>query len=183
MKCIVLAAGLSSRMEGKNKLLLPWQDSAVIEAVIATALSFTDEVYLVTGNDRDRIMQTAVSFPVKEIYNPDYRNGQETSIRKACSILDDDLCFVPGDMPLLTRDHYERAKANLEGFLSARPFHNGTPGHPVIIAQKLVNIIRSDNKILVRDIIKEYSHNFYEDDEAVVSDIDTPAEYERLRKR
>lgn len=183
MKCIVLAAGLSSRMEGKNKLLLPWKDTSIIEAVIATALSFTDEVCLVTGNDRDRIIHAAMGFPITEIYNPDYINGQETSIRKACSMLDDTLCFIPGDMPLITRDHYERAEANLEGLLSARPVHNGTPGHPVIIAQTLVNIIRSDNKRLVRDIIKEYSHNFYEDDEAVVSDIDTPAEYERLRKR
>lgn len=182
MKCIVLAAGLSRRMEGENKLLLPWDGSTVIETTLATALSFTDEVYLVTGNERERIMQAAGRFPITEIYNPDYMEGQETSIRKACSILDDDLCFVPGDMPLLTKAHYDRAKANLIGFPAARPIHKGKPGHPVIIASELIKIINSEHSMLVRDIIKEYRHNFYEDDEAVITDIDTPSEYERLRK-
>lgn len=183
MKCVILAAGLSKRMEGANKLLLPWSASTIIETVITTALSFTDEVYIVTGNERDRIMDKAEHYPIREIYNPDYTDGQETSIRAACRILDDELCFVPGDMPLITKAHYERAKAGINGFLSARPMFNEKPGHPVIIASKLINVINSEPNMFVKDIIKAHSHNFYIDDEAVILDIDTKAEYERLKNK
>ncbi len=52
ISAIVLAAGLSARMEGKNKMLLPFDGKTVIEKVVANIIaSGINELIVVTGRD------------------------------------------------------------------------------------------------------------------------------------
>ena len=170
-------------MEGGNKLLLPWEGATIIEKSVQTALSFSSEVYIVTGNDRSKILPLIEKYPVREIYNKDYKNGQETSIRIACKSLSGVLCFVPGDMPLLKREHFVEALLSLCGYYSARATYNGKIGHPVIISEDLVKVIRRDTQARVKDILKKYKHNAYPSSEEVILDIGTQEEYESLKKK
>ncbi len=67
---IVLAAGLSKRM-GRNKLLLPFGSSTVIE-MIATeimAAARLSDIVVITGHDRVRIESTLARYPVRCVFN------------------------------------------------------------------------------------------------------------------
>ena len=60
MTIIVLAAGLSARM-GENKLLLPYNGRPIIQSAVDTALSFSDDVIVVTGHERERVRMMSLS--------------------------------------------------------------------------------------------------------------------------
>ena len=54
--CVVLAAGSSTRMGGRNKLLEPVDGAPMVATVVRAALaSRADEVVVVTGEDRERV--------------------------------------------------------------------------------------------------------------------------------
>lgn len=183
MTTVILAAGTSSRMNGSNKLLLEWgSGETLLGHTIRTALSFTDNVYIVTGYESDRVHEIIRSFPVKEIHNKDYEIGQESSIRAAAEAIDDSIYFIPCDLPLLTKSHLVRAMINLAGHEAARPFHGGIPGHPVAVTRETVLKFRRTPGKRMREILDSSVHNYYEDDEAVVLDVDTQEAYENLKK-
>ncbi|MFT8211100.1 MAG: NTP transferase domain-containing protein [Symbiopectobacterium sp.] len=48
--CLMLAAGLSSRM-GQWKMMLPWGEGTVLDSALAAALSFCDRVVLAADNE------------------------------------------------------------------------------------------------------------------------------------
>lgn len=184
MTVVILAAGTSSRMNGSNKLLLEWNaGESLLEHTIRTALSFTDKVYVVTGHERRKVLRIILSYPVKEIFNENFEEGQESSIRIAAEEIDDSLYYIPGDLPLLTKRHLISAMFALAGHEAARPVFNGTVGHPVAISRELLEVIRKNKDEKVKDIIASADHNFYEDDEAVCADVDTEEAYKELKQR
>lgn len=180
MTLVILAAGLSSRMGEKNKLLLPFKGGALIENAVKEALKFTDNVTVVTGYESELIEEALKEYRVSFLRNDDYKRGQETSIRKAIDSLEGDLILTPADLPLLTASHFEEAAKQLDGFLSARACFEGKIGHPVAISGALIPEIRRERNVRVRDIMEKRSHNFYESDRASVTDIDTPLDWERF---
>ena len=72
MNTIVLAAGLSERM-GKNKLLLPFRDEAIITTTVKNALSFSDRVIVVVGNEEDRIKEALSGLNIDFVFNKNYK--------------------------------------------------------------------------------------------------------------
>ena len=54
MTVIIPAAGLSERM-GENKLLLPLDGKPLIHSTINAVLSYTDDVIVVIGHERERM--------------------------------------------------------------------------------------------------------------------------------
>ena len=104
MTTIVLAAGLSERM-GRNKLLLPYKGEAIIVKTVRNALSFSDKVIVVTGNERERVEESLSSFPLTFVYNENYRMGQRTSTIEGIKCVEnDDFSILPGDLPLLGKE-------------------------------------------------------------------------------
>src|SRR5690554_4236235 len=78
---VVLAAGLSSRMGTRNKLLLPFHGEAILRRVVRACLAVCDlPVRVVTGHEADRIAALLADLPVVLVHNPDYRAGQMTSL-------------------------------------------------------------------------------------------------------
>ena len=57
VSAVVPAAGLSSRMEGRNKLLLPWEGGTVVGAVVSGLLSCALDVVVVTGRDAELVAE------------------------------------------------------------------------------------------------------------------------------
>ena len=79
---IVLAAGSSSRMEGANKLLLPWQKQCVLQVVVERVCEVDlGEVVVVTGHQRVEVEEALSRYPVRLIHNPDFAEGMAASIR------------------------------------------------------------------------------------------------------
>jgi len=81
ISALVLAAGESKRMPGKNKLLLPFAGKTIVECTVDAVLQAeVDDVILVLGYEAEKIQKVVGDRPIKIIYNPDYRNGMAGSI-------------------------------------------------------------------------------------------------------
>ena len=71
---IVLAAGLSSRMIGKNKLLEKVNGTSLIKKVIdGIILSQSDDITVVIGHDAKAVRNEIKSLPVNIIFNSNFK--------------------------------------------------------------------------------------------------------------
>ena len=79
---IVLAAGRSTRMQERNKLLLPWGEKRIVEVVVETlAGAPLTEVVVVTGHQHAAVEEALRDCAVRLVHNPHYAEGLSTSIR------------------------------------------------------------------------------------------------------
>jgi molybdenum cofactor cytidylyltransferase len=86
---IVLAAGGSQRL-GRPKQLLEWQGQAFLSLVIKNSLETgLAPLIVVTGADSDIIREEIADFPVKIVHNPDWQDGQSTSMKAGLAALPD----------------------------------------------------------------------------------------------
>ena len=163
MKVILLAAGLSSRLTVGNKLTLPLPNgTTVLERAIRTAGSFTQEVWVVTGHEANTTTAIAEANGAQPLHNPDYMQGQETSLRKALTTLPGPMLVCPADLYLLTADDYSLCERILEKAVSVNLIaRNPAKGC------KLPPIRRNEMKILSREdmqkvLIQAKEENYYE---------------------
>jgi len=184
---IILAAGLSRRMEEHNKLLLPIGGVPMIRHVVETYLEAIDgEVYVVTGFEATRIGASLVGLPVRLVHNEDFEMGQPFSVRAGLLEAPDaaHLLIGLGDQPQLTiEDLLTLIRAHL-GENTAKisiPFHGEVRGNPIIVPTDMRSGLLADktnpgcakftrgNPDLVRHIPLSQPGFF--------NDIDTPAAF------
>ncbi len=140
VSALVLAAGLSSRMGGRNKLLLP--DAAgramvarVVDAVLASRAA---PVVVVIGHQAPEVRLALAGLDARFAEAADYAQGLSASLRaglasvpaQAGAVL---VCL--GDMPLVSGADIDRiieAYDPAEGRLIVVPTHNGKRGNPVL---------------------------------------------------
>ena len=134
---IVLAAGSSSRMEGDNKLLLPWQKQCVLQVVVERICEVgLGEVVVVTGHQRAEVAEKLSRYPVRLVHNPDFAEGMAASIRVGveAAVGEQGYIVALGDMPQIagtTMLKVAEALASRESI--AVPVRDGRRGHPVAI--------------------------------------------------
>jgi molybdenum cofactor cytidylyltransferase len=195
LQAVVLAAGESRRM-GSPKALLPDPEGRpFIARIVRTLLSagLTD-VLVVTGSQHDAIAATLadehLNSAARLVRNTDPARGQLSSIWTAldsCRPDAEGLLMTLVDVPMITSG---TVRAVIETWSSTRapvvrPIVDGRRGHPVIFDRRLFDELRgasleSGARIVVRAHWDE-SVDVPVDDPGSVADIDTPAEYERLR--
>lgn len=112
MATIILAAGESKRMNG-IKQLLPWKDSTLLEHAITQSLqSCANDVYLVLGANKDKILKAVDTRKVNIIINDDWSLGMGTSIAavirffRANQLDFDGILIRLIDQPLLDVNYY-----------------------------------------------------------------------------
>ena len=137
--CIVLAAGLSSRIAPRNKLLEPVGGEPMVRRVVAIALaSGARPVIVVTGHDASRVTEALEGLDVVTIHNPSYAQGLSTSLRVGLGALAggiDGTLICLGDMPWIEADVL---KALMAAFAETGrdaiciPVHQGRRGNPVL---------------------------------------------------
>lgn len=104
---IILAAGFSRRM-GTNKLLLPFKNKTIIEAVLKEAMeSNLEKVYIVC--QEGKVKEIISKYSKNIIVNNRASEGQSTSIVEALiKIKDinkyDSFMFLMGDQPLINKN-------------------------------------------------------------------------------
>lgn len=182
-ECIMLAAGLSLRM-GRWKMMLPWQESTVLDSAICNALAFCDSVILVTGHRAGELHRRYASWPaVRLCHNDDYRSGMFSSVRCGTAALSGGRFFVvPGDMPAIDGRIY----AQLWRQRSTRcllPCYAGKNGHPVLLPAAMAPQIRAaPEQSTLRMLIQAYGvESVPVDCRAIHWDLDTPAQYRQRR--
>ena len=136
VSAVVLAAGLSTRMGGPNKLLLPWGCSTVVGSVISALRKCEVEIIVVTGRDADEVAQ-AVD-PVRTVFNENFEQGMGTSIATGVKNCEEGRAFLItlGDMPELDSAVIKELIQNLNNPSDiVAPIYAdepNRPGHPVL---------------------------------------------------
>ena len=140
---VLLAAGRSSRMRGRDKLMEPLGDDVLLRHAAKAALaSRANEVCVITNSDQAR-QQVLDGLNVKIRVARDANAGMSASLRAGLSAVDpraDAVIIALADMPDIGADHYNRliaAFAPSKGRTIARAVaEDGTPGHPVLFGKR-----------------------------------------------
>ena len=182
---LVLAAGNSSRMGDKNKLLLTFNDQAMVSHVVdQLELSKVDHIIVVTGNEAEKVA-ASISQKVKFVHNPDYNQGLSASVKVGLSSLPSDTDAVMiclGDMPYITSKIYNKLISAFETGKIIVPTSNGKIGNPLIFSQQyFADFMTLDGDKGARKLLQEYPNDIIEvevNSDAIFIDIDTPEAYE-----
>jgi len=182
---------------GQPKLLLPLGDSTVIDRLLKTldVPQITDTVIVIRPDDatlasqiqphRARIVQPTVA-------PPDMRDSVQLAIdaiEKEYAPNDDDgWMLIPADHPILHAECLSEIIAAWNNSVAdiLIPRYEGRRGHPTILSWKIAGETHTipDDKGL-NWLVRKYadSTEFFESNhEAIVIDLDTPEDYERLRQ-
>lgn len=107
---VLLAAGTSSRYGERNKLLEPVDGEPMVRRAARTLLEAgLDPVVIVLGHEVGRIEEvlSALGDGLDVVRNPDYADGQATSVARGVEALPADVdaaIFSLGDMPWVSAD-------------------------------------------------------------------------------
>ena len=190
---IILAAGASVRF-GQPKQLIRLGGKYLVEWVLDAALnSRLHTVVLVLGHEQETILQalgTKADLPgVKVAINPDYRDGQSTSLKTGLFSVRqnfESVMFLLGDQPMIKTDIIDHM---LDQFRQSEndlcvPVYKNKRGNPTIFRKPLYNgLMQISGDIGARDIIRQNldrTHFLEIDDPLCFFDIDTPRDLENL---
>lgn len=190
---IILAAGLSKRF-GQPKQLITWRGQPLILHVVEAALaSQLRHVVVVIGHAaaevRHALGPVAANPKLRVVFNPDYEEGQASSIRRGLGALSRDtqaVMFFVCDQPLLTTPLID---ALIESFaahgpLICYPVHELMRGSPTIFAAELFpELMRLTGDVGGRVLIEKYRARVHEHKIASarpLADVDTVEDFASL---
>jgi molybdenum cofactor cytidylyltransferase len=187
---IILAAGSASRM-GQPKQLLDWGGRPLVRVVAEHALAAQlDKVLVVVGAARDAVAAALADLPVELVENSAYADGQSTSLRAGTAALTPDVgaaLVLLGDQPFVSPEIMMRIveEWRASGAAIVAPVYRGQRGNPVLFARAIFSELlavegdQGARAILAADPARVRKVVF--DDDRPLADIDTPADYARLR--
>lgn len=189
---LVLAAGASSRMRRDKALLTCGPGSLTFVASIIEALrdGGVDDVLVIGRPEDDALREEVDAYRARFVENPRHQDGQLSSLLAGLNVADrpgvQAVLTTPVDLPLIDG----RIVATLLEAWSAsrdaivRPVYRGRHGHPVIFPRAVFADLRhADPSIGARGVVNAHAAHVVDvdiDDSAVVTDIDTPEDYDRL---
>ncbi len=184
---IVLAAGQSSRM-GVNKLLLKLGGKPVIHHILSKLGSIPTIVVL--GHSPQALKDLVESCGVETVFNPDYKQGMYTSFQVGLQSLPEDVDAVFmvlsdtfGFKPeVLTR--MVKAMTSEDGYIVS-PMYDGKRGHPVLLGRRVLDdFMTLGEDETMKNVVNRYqsNHVYVESSFWTVMDMDTPEDYERIKK-
>ena len=183
--CVMLAAGLSSRM-GKWKMMMPWGEGTILDSALDSALAFCDQVILVTGFRGDELAAYYQEHPaISVVYNPDYRAGMFSSIKCGVSHIRAQRFFLAlGDMPEVTAGVYRTLWARPEQDTCLIPAYEQGKGHPVLLPQRAVGLINNaPDSFTLRDVIRQMETRVVPvSEQGIHWDVDTPGQYQQIAR-
>lgn len=189
LSAIVLAAGRARRF-GADKLLQEFEGAPILaHALNAARAAPVARVIIVKrpGVELDRLCRAAAADdPRIEIVEID-SDAMSGSLRAGLAAAAGGAFVFLGDMPRVPHAMAGRLAERIGDALAAAPVFEGRPGHPVLLSARAMTLAeglegdqglgaalraRADEVVLVET-----------QDEGVVLDVDTAADFERLVKR
>ena len=183
---IILAAGMSTRM-GPLKQLLPLGGRAAIEWVAEAVGPQLDEVVVVLGHRAEEVAPVLAAHPVRWVVNTRYQTGMLSSVQCGVRAVDRaaDYLICLGDQPRLSKavvaQVLQRRHQRDDGIII--PTTHGKRGHPVLIG----NAYRAEILALrpgagLNAVTRGHPEDTCElpvAEPAILTDMDTPADYQR----
>jgi molybdenum cofactor cytidylyltransferase len=190
---IVLAAGQSRRMEGKNKLLEDFGGKPLVRRAVEAALgSKASPVIVVTGGSSNAVRQALAGLDVRFVNNPDFAEGLSSSLKTGIRAVPEEssgavICL--GDMPHVSSQLIDRliaAFAPERGAMIVAPVKNKQRGNPVLWARRFFpDLLKLEGDMGARKLANFYDEGLLEievADDAAFEDIDTPEALAAARK-
>jgi molybdenum cofactor cytidylyltransferase len=138
---ILLAAGLSKRMGGPNKLLQPYRGKPLAVHALETLSTLgLSDCLAVTGRDAEAMEALAAPYGFRCVYNSRYAEGMGTSIAAGAAAISGGLAGIfvcLGDMPAVLASDYAALAHSLKPGAVAVPVYQGMRGHPVLFCASL----------------------------------------------
>lgn len=180
---LVLAAGLSSRV-GTNKLILNIRGKTVIERCILSMYHICSRIIVVGGHKIEDIKYILKKYPKTElIYNPNYKDGMFSSVRKGLTNIQGERFFlIPGDYPIVNKQTYEYMLKIDEDIVI--PVYKDKRGHPLLMKSHLIEeLLKNTSYKTLRDFIntKKFTPINIKDP-GILMDIDTIDDYNSIIK-
>lgn len=189
LAAIILSAGFSSRME-KFKPLLPLGSyTAIAHAVRCFLQADIRDIQVVTGYRAKELSEAVIPMGVKVVQNDRFEEGMYSSVQAGVRALGPDVeafFLLPVDTPLVLTS---TIKAMADAYHACGkgilyPTFHGKRGHPPLIAASYAGEILNGN---APDGLRGLLGRYHDDaaemavvDEAVLLDMDVPADYEIL---
>lgn len=135
---ILLAAGSSTRFGSENKLLVQIDGEAIVRQAVSSLIEAEiDPIYVVVGHEAKRVESALSGFDVVFVRNPDYAQGQATSVQAglgSVSAATNAALFHLSDMPAVRPESIrlivEAYRADVADAIAAG--YRGTRGNPVL---------------------------------------------------
>jgi molybdenum cofactor cytidylyltransferase len=188
---IVLAAGRSSRMAPRNKLLEPIGGEPIIRRVAAIALaSGARPVLVVIGHEAAAIAAALTGLDVTTIPNPAYADGLSTSLRAGLRALPagiDGAIVCLGDMPEVESSVLRALMAAFTGAGAiCVPVRHGRRGNPVLWGSSyFAEMMEMTGDVGAKPLMARHEERVIEVAVATMSifqDIDAPADLARIKQ-
>ncbi len=189
---IVLAAGSSSRMAPRHKLLVEDHAGRTMVARVVDHVLTTQArpVLVVTGHREDEIRAALAGRDVRFVHSERHAEGLAESLKAGLAALPEDVAaslICLGDMPLVDGPAIDRIIAAYdpdEGRSIVVPTHEGAFGNPVLWDRRFIPemmVLAGDagaRSILKRhlDVVAEVAMQ----DDSVLRDFDTPESLETI---
>jgi molybdenum cofactor cytidylyltransferase len=188
---IVLAAGLSTRM-GKPKMLLPWGEKTVLEAVIeALFQAGITNPLVVVGAESEKITRRLKNYAVQIVFNLNYVDGEmlhslqaglsalSPKFRGVFIALGDQPQIQPSTIQLLAKE-YHKSQKNL-----IIPSYQMRRGHPWLVGSGFwTELLELNPPSTLRDFIQKHAAEIdyvKVDTPTILADLDTPEDYEKYQ--
>ena len=191
LSLIVLAAGKSTRMRGRNKLLAKVDGKPMVRRVVETALSSqVDEVIVVLGWEEGKVRAALSDLPCRFVVNKNYEEGQSSSVKVGLSEVVEGtraVLILPGDVAKIdTRsinlvvDEYNRENRPI--VVAA---YQNKPGHPILLSRELFKEIQGidEQSAGLKSVMSNHAADMRlveTNSENVLRDVDTPEDLKQL---
>lgn len=187
---IVLAAGMSKRMNGTPKALLDWGGEPLLRYQVEQLLEAgVDEVVVVLGHRSDEIYRTIRDLPCRVMSNARYFTGRANSLRigaKAVNRDADAIVVLNVDQPRPAELIRKLVAAHSSERAATVPRFDGHRGHPVVVAGRLREemMAADDEHQGLHGVLERYKEAIGEVEMDAVCgiDVNTPEDYEKARQ-
>lgn len=189
---IILAAGHSKRMH-EFKPLLDLGGRPVIARIITTFIvAGIYDIRVVTGYNHEELIPVLKNLGVKSVHNDRFGCGMFSSIQTGVNSLEPQVkafFVLPADIPLV-RPHTIRSLA--ENYMGNQgkiliPCYRDRRGHPPLIASRFRdNILEYTGDDGLKEALRAVEDDIMTvpvEDENILFDMDSPADYRELQKR
>jgi molybdenum cofactor cytidylyltransferase len=193
LSCVLLAAGLSSRMGQQNKLLINIDGQSLVRRTAQLLVDYgLDEIVVVVGHEARLVASELSNLPVMIVENHDYHEGQMTSVYTGINALTkntDGIIICLADLVLLEKADLHAMHLAFDECTTSIlvPQYLGKRGNPIILDHSQRQAILSGEKNLgCRKLIQKQPQEvtvFEAQNDHVTFDLDTPEALQNVRQR
>jgi molybdenum cofactor cytidylyltransferase len=145
LNIILLAAGVSRRMNGVNKLLLPFKNKTIVQITIENLIQANiGKIIVVTGHQAEQVQKVLKDYPIEMVFNPNYATGMTGSIQTGLLHVEADAdayLIALSDMPFIQPEMYQLLAQQFENqwFVNQKPLIiapvlDGKRGNPMLFS-------------------------------------------------